>query len=118
MILTKYLEFAYISSKKLAAKLFNRFNINKHLVNLKPGKKLLSGVIYGQKLVELEILKTYIETNLDNGFIWQSNFPVGALIFFVQKSDASLSLYVDYQGLNNLVIKNQYLFSLINELFN
>ena len=41
--------------------------------------------------------------------------PAGALILFVRKPNGSLWLCVDYQGLNNLIIKNRYLFSLIGE---
>ena len=39
----------------------------------------------------------------------------GAPIFFIRKPDGSVGLYVDYWGLNNLIIKNQYLLPLISE---
>ncbi len=65
--------------------------------------------------MELEILKAYIEINLANGFIRPSKLPAGAPIFFDKKSDGSLRLCIDYQGLNNLIIKNQYLLSLDGE---
>ncbi len=58
--------------------------------------------------MELEILKTYIENNLVNGFIKPSKFLARALIFFDKKPNESLKLYVDYRGLNNLIIKNWY----------
>ena len=66
--------------------------------------------------MELETLKTYIKTNLANGFIKLSKSPIDAPILFDWKSDSSLRLCVDYQGLNNLMIKNQYLLPLIGEL--
>ena len=66
--------------------------------------------------VELETLKAYIETNLVNGFIRLSKSPAGALILFNKKANGSLRLFVNYQGLNNLTIKNQYLLPLIGEL--
>ena len=66
--------------------------------------------------MELETLKAYIETNLANEFIRPSKSPAGAPILFDQKSDGSLRLYVDYQGLNNLTIKNRYPLPLIGEL--
>lgn len=65
--------------------------------------------------MELEILKTYIENNLANSFIRLSKFLVGAFIFFDQKSDGSLNLCVNDQGLNNLAIKNRYLLFLIRK---
>ena len=59
--------------------------------------------------MELEILKAYIKNNLANGFIRSFKFLTGGLIFFNKKLDSSLRLSVDYGGLNNLSIKNQYL---------
>ena len=66
--------------------------------------------------MELKILKAYIETNLANSFIKSSKSLAGASILFDQKSDGSLHLYVNYQHLNNLTIKNRYLLPLIREL--
>ena len=66
--------------------------------------------------MELETLKTYIETNLANGLIRSSKSLTGATILFDQNSDSSLRLCVDYQRLNNLPIKNRYLLPLIGEL--
>ena len=60
-------------------------------------------------------MKTYIKTHLKTGFIWPSKFLAGVLILFDKKSDSSLCLCINYQGLNNLTIKNQYLLPLINK---
>ena len=65
--------------------------------------------------MESETLKTYIETNLANGFIRLSKSSAGAPILFDRKSDGSLWLCINYQGLNNLTIKNQYPLPLIGE---
>ncbi len=54
------------------------------------------------------MLKAYIENNLASGFISPSKSPAGAPILFDKKPDGSLRLCVDYQGLNNLTIKNWY----------
>ena len=64
----------------------------------------------------MKTLKAYIETNLANGFIRPSKFPAGAPILFDRKSDSSLRLYVNYYGLNNLMIINRYPLPLIKEL--
>ena len=66
--------------------------------------------------MELEILKTYIKTYLKTGFIRPFKSPAGASILFDKKPNGSLRLCVDYWGLNNLTIKNQYLLPLISEL--
>ena len=61
------------------------------------------------------MLKTYIETNLANGFIRPSKSLAGAPILFIRKKDGSLWLCVDYWGLNNPIIKNPYPLPLIGE---
>ena len=43
--------------------------MNKYAIKLEEGKQPLFGPIYSLGLVELEILKIYIKTNLANGFI-------------------------------------------------
>ena len=89
--------------------------MNEHTIKLEEGKQPLFGPIYSLGLVELETLKTYIKTNLANGFIQPSKSPIEALILFDRKPDGSLRLCVDYWGLNNLTIKNQYPLSLIDK---
>ena len=56
-------------------------------------------------------MKPYIKTHLKTGFIRPSKSAVAALILFDKKPDGSLYLCMDYWGLNNLTIKNQYLLS-------
>ena len=90
--------------------------MNEHAIKLEEDKQPSFWPIYSLGPVELEILKTYIEINLANGFIRLSKSPVGALIFFDQKPDRSLCLFVDYQGLNNITINNRYALPLIGEL--
>ncbi len=68
--------------------------------------------------MELETLKAYIKTHLKTRFIWPFKFPVGAFILFDKKLDYSIRLCIDYQGLNKLTIKNQYLLLLIRKVLN
>ena len=63
-----------------------------------------------------ETLKAYIENNLANGFIKFFKSSIRVSIFFDKKPDGSLRLYIDYQGLNNLTIKNWYPLSLVEKL--
>ena len=111
----KYSNFADIFSKELAEVLPERTGINKHTIKPEDGKKPPYEPIYSLTPVELETLQTYIKTNLANSFIQPSKSPAGALILFVCKPDGSLRLCVNYQGLNNLTIKNRYLLPLIGE---
>ena len=92
-----------------------RTELNEHAIELEEGKQPPYGPIYSLGPVELETLKTYIETHFKTGFIRPSKSPAGAPILFNKKPDGSLWLCVDYQGLNNLTIKNQYPLPLIGE---
>lgn len=66
--------------------------------------------------MEWETLKAYIKTHLKTWFIWSSNSFAKVPIFFNIKPDNNFYVYVDYQGLNNLTIKNQYLLLLIDKI--
>ena len=112
----EYSNYSNVFSAKIAAELPENTRINEHPIELEEGKQPSFRPIYSLSPVEWETLKTYIETNLANGFIRPSKSPAGAPIFFDQKPDGSLRLCVDYQGLNNIIIKNQYLLPLIGEL--
>ena len=89
--------------------------MNEYAIKLEEGKQPLFDPIYSLEPVELETLKIYIKTNLANGFIRPSKSPAGAPILFDRKPDRSFRLYVDYWGLNNIIIKNWYPLPLIGE---
>ena len=112
---TEYSDFSNVFSEEKALILSEATELNQHAIELQEGQQPLYGPIYSLGPVELETLKTYIKTNLANGFIRPSKSPAGALILFVGKPDGSLRLCVDYQGLNNLTIKNRYPLPLIGE---
>ncbi len=90
--------------------------MNEYAIELINGKQPSYGPIYALSPVELETLKAYIETHLKTGFIWPSKSPAGAPILLDKKPDGSLCLCVNYQGLNNLTIKNRYPLPLIGEV--
>ena len=117
-IFTKYSNFSNVFFSDFVAKLLEHTRINNHLINLLDNKQPLYITIYSLGLVELELLKTYIKTNLASGFIKLFKCRAGVLILFVQKKDGSLRLCINYQELNNLTIKNRYLLPLIGKLLN
>ena len=92
--------------------------MNKYTIKLENDKQPLFRPIYSLGPIELKILKTYIKTNLANGFIQPSKFSVGMPILFNKKLDGSLEFCVDYCSFNNLTIKNQYPLFLIDESLN
>ena len=112
---SKYANFTDVFFPKLAAELPKHTRINDYAIELVDDGQPPYGPIYSLGLVELEILKAYIENNLVSGFIKPSKSPTGALIFFDKKPDGSLRLCVDYRGLNNLIIKNRYLLPLVGK---
>ena len=112
----KYSNYSDVFLAKNVAELPKNTEINEHAIELEKSKQPSFRPIYSLGPVELEMLKTYIETNLANSFIRPSKSSAGALISFDQKPDRSLRLCVDYQGLNNITIKNRYLLPLIGEL--
>ena len=111
----EYSDFTDVFSEKKALVLPERTELNEHAIDLEDGKQPPYGPIYSLGPVELETLKTYIETHLKTGFIRPSKSPAGAPILFDKKPDGSLRLCVDYRGLNNLTIKNRYPLPLIGE---
>ena len=114
----EYSDYSNVFSAENAAELPENTGINEHAIKLKKGKQLPFGPIYSLGLVELETLKTYIKTNLANGFIRHSKSPAGTPILFDWKSDRSLCFCVNYWGLNNITIKNRYLLPFIGESLN
>jgi hypothetical protein len=61
-------------------------------------------------------LRSYLEKNLEIGYIRPLISPVGYLVLFVLKKDGKLRIYVDYYQLNNEMVKNYYPLLLISRL--
>ena len=114
-IVTKYSNFVDVFSPKLASELPEHTGINDHAIKLVNNEKSPYGPIYSLGPVEFKTLKTYIKTNLANGFIRPSKSLVGAPILLSKKPNASLWLCVNYQRFNKLTIKNQYLLLLVKK---
>ena len=100
-ILIEYLVFADVFLEKSAMVLPEHTEINTHAIDL-----------------EEKTLNTYIETNLANDYIWPWKSPAATPILFDKKPNGSLWLYIYYQGLNNITIKNWYLLLLITKSLN
>ena len=115
-VLSKYADFTDIFLPKLTKEFFKHMGINNHTIELVDDLPLSCGPIYSLSLVKLGILKTNIKNNLANGFIRPSKFFVVAFIFFDKKLDENLWLCIEYQGCNNLTIKNYYPLLLVKKL--
>ena len=102
----EYSNYSNIFLAENVAEFLEYTEINEHTIGLEEDKQPSFGQIYSLSPVKLETLKTYIKINLVNGFIQPSQSLAGALILFNWKPDRSFCLYVDYWGLNNIIIKN------------
>ena len=114
-ISAKYSDFANIFLKKSANFILKQTRANNHAIKLENGKKLPYRPIYSLEPIKFKTVKTNIKINLTNGFIRASKLPAGALIPFVCEPNSSFYLYINYQRLNNLIIKNRYTFPLIGK---
>ena len=103
----EYSNFTNVFLEEKALVLSEHTELNDHAINLEDGKQPPYGPIYSLGPIELETLKTYIETHLKTGFIQPFKSPAGAPILFDKNPDSSFCLYIDYWGLSNLTIKNR-----------
>ncbi len=87
---SKYAYFIDVFSPRLATKLLKNTGINDHTIELMDDWQPLYGPIYNLELVELEILKAYIENNLANSIIRPFKSPAGGPIIFEKNLDGSL----------------------------
>lgn len=106
IILIKYTDFVNIFSKIFIIQFFKCFAINKYQIDLELGKPLYYGLIYSLGTIELKIFKTYIKINLINYFIWPLKSLERRFILFIQKPNHNIRLFIYYQQLNSLIIKN------------
>ena len=53
---------------------------------------------------------------MEKGWIRPSKSLAGALILFILKPDRTIRLYIDYYGLNKVIIKNRYLLLLVSKI--
>ena len=59
-----------------------------------------------------------IKRFVNKGYIRPSKSPWGAPVLFTKKKDGSLSLCVDYCGLNKLTIKNKFYLPRVDDISN
>ncbi|KAL0556820.1 hypothetical protein IC582_005337 [Cucumis melo] len=86
-------------------------------IELESGTVPISRAPYRMAPAELKELKVQLQELLDKGFIRPSVLPLCAPFLFVKKKDGSMRLYIDYRELNKVTVKNKYLLSRIDDLF-
>jgi len=113
-ISSEYHEFTDIFSKTKAEVLASHHSYDLK-INLEEGAQPLVGPIYSLLASEQEVLKEFIEENLNTGFIQPTSSLHGTLVLFIKK-DGLLYLCVDFHGLNHIFKKDQYPLLLISDL--
>ncbi|EGZ69265.1 hypothetical protein NEUTE2DRAFT_70270, partial [Neurospora tetrasperma FGSC 2509] len=59
-----------------------------------------------------------LDNNLVKGFIRPSTLNIASLILLVKKLGGSIRICINYRGINNIFLKNEYLLLLIKEMLN
>ena len=73
-----------------------------HEIPLVEGAKPPFGPLYSMSLLELQVLKDYLEENLSKGFIRASSSSAASPVLFAKKPDGGIRFCVDYRALNDL----------------
>jgi hypothetical protein len=86
-------------------------------IDLKLRTEPIARTPYQMSTLELQELRMQLKELLDLGLIRPSVSPWGAPVIFIWKKDGSWRLCIEYHQLNKAMIKNQYPFPRIDDLF-
>nr|GFD13802.1 putative reverse transcriptase domain-containing protein [Tanacetum cinerariifolium] len=86
-------------------------------IDLIPGAAPVARAPYQLAPPEMKELSEQLKELSDKGFIRPSSSSWGAPVLFVKKKDGSFRMYIDYQELNKLTVKNRYPLPRIDNLF-
>jgi hypothetical protein len=115
-IFEKYKDFADVFDKMKANEL-SKHDSQDYEINTK-NKMSSFESIYNLFVIELEVLKNYLDEFLIKEFIVSSFASTKISILFAKKSKNDLRLCVNYKKLNAITIKNRYSIFLMNQLLN
>ena len=101
-------DFLNVFDRKAAEVLSLNWTYN-HKIEIDSDESLSKSQLYLISQFKLQKMKEYLKKNLQKGFITLSNALYASLILFAQKSNDDLRFCVDYQKLNSLTKKDQYL---------
>ena len=113
----KYSNFADVFSK-INADILPKYSMHDLAIETEKRKISLFGPVYNYLGVKFQTLRDYVNEMLAKSFIISFKFPFEASVLFTKKKYSDLCLCVDYQGLNAITMKNNYLLLLIQILLN
>jgi hypothetical protein len=91
----EYEAYANVFSEVEAAKFPDTTRVE-HSIPVEEGAEVPYGPIYSLSVNELRVLREYIKSSLEKGWIRHSESPTDALILFILKKDSGLRLCVNY----------------------
>lgn len=93
----------------------NTFDQVEHPIDLLPGKLPKGCLIYNMSHDKLTAIRDYLDSALERKWIRPFSSQIRLPVLFVKKADGLLQLCVDYRGLNEVTIKNNYPLPLLSE---
>ena len=111
----EYCDYADVFSKAKASELPPHHDYDLK-IDLEEGTSPPLGTLYSLSPVKLTALRTFIDENLNTGFIRPTASLHAAPVLFVKKKDGSLHLCIDFRGLNKITKKDHYPLPLISDL--
>jgi hypothetical protein len=88
-----------------------------HAIDFKPGAPdAIDCKVYPMTRVEDEALDTFIDEQLEKGYIRPSKSQYASSFFFIKKKDRKLRPVQDYRKINAWMVHNQYPLPLIGDL--
>ena len=115
-ILDEYKQWKHLFLKKVTTKTLFKHQIWNHEIIFESSKTFTFELIYALFKKKLKTLREYLNENLKKKFIRKFKSSTKYSILFVLKKDETLRLCVDYRKLNEIIVKNWYSLSNINEL--
>jgi hypothetical protein len=97
---------------------FSKHDFHDHVIEILSNRDFFFDFIYNLSTTKLKIFKNYIDEYMKKNFIIEFVSFAKALILFVKKTNDKLRLCVNYKELNEIIIKNRYSLSFINENLN
>jgi hypothetical protein len=112
----EYQKFAKVFSEEES----QRFPLSRscdHAIDFKPGAPdTIDCKVYPMTHIEDEALDTFIDEQLEKGYIQPSKSQYASSFFFIKKKDGKLRPVQDYRKINMWMVRNQYPLPLIGDL--
>jgi hypothetical protein len=99
----KYKNYVNVFSEEEASKFPNSTRVE-YSISIKEDAEVPYSLIYQLREHELGVLRDYLESSQKKEWIRKSESLINVLILFILKKDSGLRLYVDYRGLNKVMI--------------